>query len=126
MSVALKMGWSPRRARPGHAVPALPRPTPSCPGHAIALACGRDSMQSHENVLPVAQCLQAAAVALQILPLPLATQRTSPRAVEGYPAVCLSVWKSGKLKTGSWQGINKHNWISDGQQSCDIYRAAIG
>lgn len=70
MSVALK--WVGRCATPRHATPC---PVPACPGLATPLRWDvPGSMQSHEDVLPVAQRLQTAAVA-ELDPQPVAVAR---------------------------------------------------
>lgn len=102
-------------SRPGHAIafgmcPALCKVTRMfCQSHRV---CRRQQLPSEiRSPLPVA-------VAFGYTPSPRADRETV-------------AWQPGKLeywkpKTGTWQGINKHNWISNGQQSCDIHRAAIG
>lgn len=100
MSVALK--WVGRCATPRHATPC---PVLAWPGLATPLRWDvPGSMQSHEDVLPVAQRLQTAAVAA-LDPHPVAVARclwlhtiTESRQRDS----CLAAWEAGILETENW------------------------
>lgn len=105
MSVALK--WVGRCATPCHAKPC---PVPAWPRHCVWDVPG--SMQSHEDVLPVAQRLQTAAVAERDpqpvarcpLPLPLATHhhREQTERQSRQRDSCLAAWEAGILEPENW------------------------